>query len=199
MIYTINEEECGKNDLTISELLGILLVKLGSNIPELFATMERKQMIKRDETFGEFLVTQRWDDVATTILLDSDPEKLPETEIDDIAIKLMEIFPKGKKDGTAVYWRGNKRETMLRLKKFFKLYGNSYSKEEILEAARQYVEGFNGVYRNMRVLKYFIWKDDRRTMEDGTIKVIEVSDLANCLENMGQEESLKDDWTSSLK
>ena len=111
---------------------------------------------------------------------------------------MKELFPKGKKEGTQVYWRGNKRE-LTRLKKFFKLYGSNYSKEQILKATKDYVESFNGLYNNMRVLKYFIWKDMRKTMEDGTVQVVEVSELADHLENVGQEEVIKQDWTSTLK
>ena len=132
------------------------------------------------------------------VLLDSDDESQPEEAVEGLAEKLMKIFPQGKKEGTSQYWRGNKREITLRLKKFFKLYGNHYEYEDILTAAQKYIESFNGRYTYMRVLKYFIWKDEKRVSEDGVLKVIEVSELANYLENAGQEDDLKEDWTSNI-
>lgn len=198
MTITINKEECIKKGFTVEEVLLMLLLKLGTDINKLFQDLLAEEKIVRTED-GDILLTQRWYDQLSLVLLDSDKDKTPEKLIDELVDEMKEIFPKGKKEGTKVYWRGNKRELSLRLKKFFKLYGNDYTKEQILEATREYVESFNGVYDNMRVLKYFIWKDDRRIMEDGTIKVIEVSELADCLENIGQEDSLKRDWTSTLK
>ena len=83
------------------------------------------------------------------------------------------------------------------MKKFFKLYG-SYTDEQILEAARKYVASFNGNYSYMRVLKYFIWKDEVKIDGEGNRYVDEVSDLANWIENSGQANSLTSDWTSNL-
>jgi len=197
MIYTIDEEQCKKQGLKLEEVLAILLVKTGVAIPDLFKELVKKEVFVLFN--NEWLVTQRWADVVANILLDSDKDHLPEDVVEDLAVKLMDVFPKGKKDNTSQYWRGNKRDITLRLKKFFKLYGNTYSSEDILEAAKKYVAGFNGVYSYMRVLKYFIWKDERKQHEDGTVKVIETSELSNYLENAGQEEELSEDWTSTLR
>lgn len=199
MIYRIDEDVVEKSPLNIAELLIILLVKTESDIDSLIQEMVQKQILVRKGENNSLLITQRWNDIATNILLDSDPDKPPEDKVQEIATKLMAVFPTGKKDGTNQYWRGNMRETTTRLKKFFKLYGNTFTADEIVDAAKRYVEGFNGQYRFMRVLKYFIWKDEKRPMEDGTVKIIEVSELANYLENAEQEENLKDDWTSTLK
>ena len=50
----------------------------------------------------------------------------------------------------------------------------------------------------MRVLKYFIWKDEKKLHEDGETKIIEVSELANYIENADQTDDLKEEWTSIL-
>lgn len=196
MKYTINTDLCIKNGLDLDELLGIMLVKLGVEPQHLIDKLLFRQVLVRSE--GKLFVTQRWDDVATTILLDSDPSSPPIDLTDKLAEELMEIFPVGKKNGTNMYWRGNKREISLRLKKFFKLYGNTYTTEAIKKATTKYVEGFNGNYQFMRLLKYFIWKDERKLMEDGEVKVIETSELCNYLENSNQENTLSNDWTSNL-
>ena len=199
MKITIDEDICKKYKITVSEVLMILLIKFETNILELGEQMMATEMIvPHDIIDGRYLVTQRWNDVVENIILDSDKYKQPIDRLDQLVTQLQKIFPEGKKEGTSQYWRGNKREISLRLKKFFKLYDNTYTDEQILTATKNYVEGFNGRYNYMRVLKYFIWKDEKKMTEDEKIQIIEVSDLANYIENADNTNDLKDEWTSTL-
>lgn len=197
MNISINENICTKNGLDLCELLAILLIKSTDNLSELFQSLEDKKIIIKD-IFGGYNITQRWDDVASSIILDSDKEAQSPERIENLALKLMEQFPKEKKVGTCHYFRGNKKDNILRLKKFFKLYGK-YTDQQIIDAAKRYVSSFNGNYSYMRILKYFIWKDEVKTDSEGRRYVDEVSDLANWIENAGQEDSLSSDWTSTLR
>lgn len=196
MTISISEDVCKKNGLNPDEILAILLVKTGTDISQLFNSLLERHILVKD-VFGGYLVTQRWDDVASTILLDSDKDKQSPERLEKLASKLMEIFPKEKKAGTCHYFRGNKKDNILRLKKFFKLYGH-YSDEQILDAARRYVSSFNGNYAYMRILKYFIWKDAVKQDSEGNGYVDETSDLANWIENAGQVDSTNSDWTTNL-
>ena len=199
MKITIDEDICKKYKMTVSEVLMILLIKFETNILELGEQMMATEMIvPHDIIDGNYLVTQRWNDVVENIILDSDKYKQPIDRLDQLVTQLQKIFPEGKKEGTSQYWRGNKREISLRLKKFFKLYDNTYTDDQILTAAKNYVESFNGRYNYMRVLKYFIWKDEKKMTEDEKIQIIEVSDLANYIENADNTNDLKDEWTSTL-
>ena len=81
-----------------------------------------------------------------------------------------------------------------RLKLFFKKYGNEFTDEQIVQAAEKYVQGFNGNYQYMRLLKYFIFKE--KVGANGEVEGD--SELISYIENAGQEEDLKNDWTSSL-
>ena len=197
MTISINDSICSKYGLKEEELLVLLLIKLGAYIPAILEDLEKSKKIVRD-VFGNYLITQKWDDVASSILLDSDKNHQSPERLENLVVKLMEQFPKEKKAGTCRYFRGNKKDNILRLKKFFKLYGK-YTDQQIIDAAKRYVSSFNGNYSYMRVLKYFIWKDDVKTDADGNRYVDEVSDLANWIENAGQEECLSNDWTSILK
>lgn len=197
MTISINESICTKNKLSLAELLSILLIKTGADIPRLLRNLEEKEVIVKD-VFGGYMITQKWDDIASTILLDSDKDRQSPERLEKLAVQLAKIFPKEKKEGTCHYFRGNKNDTILRLKKFFKRYGSKFTDEQILEAARNYVASFNGNYRYMRVLKYFIWKDDKREDADGNLYVDEISDLATLIENAGAIDSIKEDWTTSL-
>lgn len=199
MKITIDEGVCEKNGIEVGELLMVLIIKLGNNVSELCTQMLNKEIIVTDNNIsGNYLVTQRWNDVAETVLLDSDKDRQSVDRLENLVIQLQAIFPEGKKEGTSQYWRGNKREILLRLKKFFKLYDNTYTDEQILNATKNYVTNFNGNYNYMRVLKYFIWKDEKKLHEDGKMGVVEVSDLANYIENADSTNDLKDEWTSTL-
>ena len=197
MTISINENICKENGLDISELLAILLIKSCNDLPTLLKSLEDRKIIVKD-MFRGYMITQRWDDVASSILLDSDKDRQSPERIENLAAKLMEIFPKQKKLGTCHYFRGNKKDIVLKLKKFFKIYGK-FSDEQILNAARSYVQSFNGNYSYMRILKYFIWKDEVKINSDGEKYVDEVSDLASWIENEGQEDNLNTEWTSTLR
>lgn len=200
MKITIDEEVCRRLGTTLPEVLAITLIKTGVNIEELFQELKDKQVIvERNTLLGKsILVTQRWDDICSNVILTSDTAVPTEDRIKILASALMELFPQGKKEGTSTYWRGNLKDTMLKLKKFFKLYGNKYSDEQIINATRKYVQSFNGNYSYMRVLKYFIWKDVKKTDSEGNGYVEEISDLATFIENAGHEDSLREDWTSTM-
>jgi hypothetical protein len=197
MTISINDEVCEKYSLSTTELFALLLIKSCDNLSSLFESLESKKIIVKD-MFGGYMVTQRWDDVASSILLDSDKNRQSPERVEQLAAKLMEIFPKEKKAGTCHYFRGNKKDNILRLKKFFKLYGK-YTDEQILDAARKYVTSFNGNYSYMRILKYFIWKEDVKMDAEEKRYVDEVSDLANCIENDRCENNSNSDWTVILK
>ena len=78
MKITIDEDVCKKYGMTMSELLMILLVKLGVNILELGEQMADVQMIvPHDTENGKYFVTQRWNDITENIILDSDKYTQP--------------------------------------------------------------------------------------------------------------------------
>ena len=90
-------------------------------------------------------------------------------------------------------WRDSVPLITKRLKAFIKKYGDNYTDKEIIEATKKYVESFNGDYRYMQLLKYFILK--RVNTQDGEIE--DTSQLLSYLSNTGED--LTDDWNTSLK
>ena len=129
------------------------------------------------------------------MIIDSDKQQEPKDRLNLLAIRLKEIFPKGKKDGTNYYWADGVALIVRRLQLFFKKYGNTYTDEQIIQATEKYVQGFNGNYQYMRLLKYFILKE-----KVGAAGEVEGdSELISYIENAGQEENLRNDWTSTLK
>lgn len=200
MKITIDEDACKKVKLSLPEVLMITLVKTGVNIETLLKQMKEKQILVEEHTLlgTNLLVTQRWSDLSDKALLSADKSVPDNKRLENLAKSLMEVFPAGKKEGTSQYWKGNLRDNTLRLAKFFKLYGNKYTDEQMIEAAKNYVSSHNGKYQYMRVLKYFIWKDARKVNSEGEGYIEEVSDLAAFIENAKDEKNLKDDWMSTM-
>ena len=200
MKITIDENACKKVKLSLPEVLMITLVRTGVNIETLLKQMKEKQILIEEHTIlgTNLLVTQRWSDLSDRALLSADKSVPDNKRLENLAKSLMEIFPAGKKEGTSQYWKGNLRDNTLRLAKFFKLYGDKYTDEQMIEAAKNYVSSHNGKYQYMRVLKYFIWKDTRKVNSEGEGYIEEVSDLAAFIENAKDEKNLKDDWMSTM-
>lgn len=197
MTISINDKVCKENGITVAQLLALLLVKTGENIPKLLEELKSKEMIVEEQSLLEktYTITQRWDNVCCNVILSSDKDVPIDTHIEELAKALMELYPKGKKPGTNTYWRGNLKDTKLRLKKFYKLYGNKYTDTQILEATKKYIEDHIDL-SYMRVLKYFIWKDVRKVDSEGVGYIEETSDLASYIENEGQTE---DNWLNEVK
>lgn len=196
MKYSINEECCKKHGLSIEEILGILLLKeTDGDINKAINNLIAKEMAVFDDSTSLITPTPHWLDEAEEALLESDKDIPKADRVENLVSEMRELFPKGMKHGSAA-WRGNVRELSLRMKKFFKLYGE-YSNDDILDATKRYVESFNGSYTFMRILKYFILKSEKRTSEDGEGYVEEVSELANFLENK-ESESSKEDWRTEI-
>ena len=186
----INDALLEKYSLTLEEALFLILCDLPVTQDMIESLQERGFLIEESlSSEGESLVADMLNDAKRFPSSDARIERLAE--------RLMEVFPKGKKEGTPYYWKGNKKEIKDKLKKFFVYFGNSYTDDQIVQAARMYVASFNGDYRFMRLLKYFIWKNDIKRDAEST-SVEQVSELASYIENSGQESSLGNNWTDQL-
>ena len=65
------------------------------------------------------------------------------------------------------------------------------TKTSLIEATKKYIQSFNGNYTYLKLLKYFIWKDEIRDRE-----VIQTSILADYLEN--KNTTVNNNWSSTL-
>lgn len=197
MKIIISSEGCRKNGVDIIDVLLLLRHSMPPNeeqsqkklIERGFITAERDQ---NHQPVG-WRVTKKGQDLLESVFVESDKEDKSMEELLEIADELKSVFPQGKKEGTSNYWAESKLLIAKRLKAFFKKYGSEYTKEQILEAARKYVEGFNGRYQYMRTLKYFIFRDRNNLGESEAS-----SDLLTYIENAGQEQNLKEDWMSTM-
>jgi len=113
----------------------------------------------------------------------------PLVNIENLAQRMREIFPSGKKLGTEYYYRGNPAEIKQKLRRFFQLYGDKekITEEEVITATERYVKDME--YDSyMRILKYFILKQNDEKDQ--------CSDLYTWI--MGIREGIEDIKTDSI-
>lgn len=195
----LSKEGYQKNNISIGEVL--LLLSIHNNVD---LDLAQKELIKKgyitanmNDLFQQigWRLTNKGAEIIDSVIIDSDKNQQPEDKLVQLATRLKEIFPKGKKDGTNYYWADGVALIVRRLKLFFKKYGDAYSDEQIIQATLKYVEGFNGNYTYMRLLKYFIFKE-----KIGAAGEVEGdSELISYIENVDQTDNFKNDWTSTLK
>lgn len=201
MKIAIDEKICGKHGLSLEETLMALAIRMSTkNQPqEVIDNMVNREIVVFKS--GKTLVTQHWSDVLDEIICDSSGGIDDEERLLNLAQKMRECFPQGKMPGTPYYYRCNNAEVIKKLKKFFLQYGN-YSDDEIVNACKRFVASFNGNYRYMPLIKYFISKMKPEVDELGNAHNVEFSPLADYLENKEEEGAVantSDDWMLNVK
>lgn len=198
MTISLNEKGCEKNSISVGEVFLLLAIHHSPNVQDTLKKLIEKGYITAyggNLPKGEWAVTNSGKETINSAIVDSETPDTLEDRLTKIAIKLKEIFPKGKKDGTSYYWTDGVALITRRLKLFVKKYGDIYTEEQIINAATKYVESFNGNYQYMRLLKYFIFKE--KVGVGGDIEGD--SELITYIENAGQEENIKNEWEITLR
>lgn len=198
MTVCLSKEGCQKNNVSIGEALLLLSIHNNADLDVAQKELIRKGYITadRNDLFQQvgWRLTNKGTEVIDSVIVDSDKKSKPDERLTQLATRLKEVFPKGKKDGTNYYWADGVALIVRRLNLFFRKYGDTYTDEQIVKAAEKYVQGFNGNYTYMRLLKYFIFKE-----KVGAAGEVEGdSELISYIENAGQEENLRNDWTSTI-
>lgn len=196
MKLAIDEKILAENNLTLNEYLFLLFNARGGDIHECITTLIAKGWAGAD-LFDDtkIVLSDNTKENVFNVLVDSD--KLVEDKRDDfeaIANKLREIFPKGNKAGTNYNWRGSTAEIARKLKNLVVKYGCRFTEEEAIEATKAYVASFNGDYKYMKLLKYFLLKTPRNNNGDVEIE----SDFMTYLENKGAAEEHNGNWAVDL-
>ena len=209
MKVTIDEKVCTKQKMTPQEVmisLAVRSLKKNETLDKVLENMLKREILVKEG--DRYLITQHWNDVVDEVLADSSGscKKTPD-ELMNLAVRIQECFPKMAQPDkfgrpTKYFFRCNKREIMLSLKRFYEAYGEvieDITDDDIIDATKRYVaEGAKEGYRMMRLSKYFIFKNEQKKDEDGTGYVEQVSDLMTYLESKGSEgeveDNTSDDW-----
>jgi len=193
----ISKNGLDKNNITINEMIALLMINYQCNIELIAESLKNKgYIVNNNELFAKvpYKITNSGAEIIESVTADSMVTKDNDVSLISLADELKKIYPKGKKDGTNYYWADGVQLIVKRLKLFFKKYGDKYSYQQIIDATKKYIESFNGDYRYMKLLKYFIFKD-----KVGAINVEEESELVNYIENSNEDSLIKNNWDSVLK
>ena len=194
----LNGDAIKLNGLTVGEVLMLIATQNKVDLEEAKQKLILNGMITADrndlfQAIG-WKVTKKGADTLNNVIIDSDKPTVTIDKLDNLAAELKKVFPTGKKEGTNLYWADGISLIVRRLKIFFKKYGTTYTDEQIIQAAKDYVASFNGDYRFMKLLKYFIFKEKM-----GANREIEPeSELMTYIENAGQED-LNSGWLTEIR
>lgn len=193
----LTDVACKKHGLLLSE--GIALLAISTTTEDTYKSLvDRGLITKANGTMQslnrKYSATEKGITLADELIADSEESiATKEDGIKELADKLRSIYPEGKMAGTSYYYRCNRADIVRKLKSFFRRYGE-YTPEQIIEATQRYVDSFNGNYTYLRLLKYFIWKDENK---DG--EVLSISQLADWIENKNEANAANSDWVTQLK
>lgn len=178
--------------LSIKESLVLLHIIYGSDIGNTLQSLYDKGLITSTDYEHGINFTEKGNEVVSAITKETVESK--DSRFVKLAEKMKELYPTGRKEGTSYMWRGNTNEIVKKLKTLKDKYSFEFTDEQALIATKEYVESFNGDYRFMQLLKYFVLK----AVRDGDGNVEIKSELMTRIENAGQEEAARQDWMTTL-
>lgn len=198
MKLVIDSEVCESKGLTLEEFIVLYLNSKNVDINKTINSIIEKKVAGKDLFNPNAVVlSSNSRKLLEEIILDSDKTVAKNNKrLENLAEKLRELYPEGKKQGTQYYWRDSNSVIVKKLKALIKKYGDCFTDEQAINATKKYVESFNGNYQFMQLLKYFISKN---VVKGGEIE--ETSQLLSYIENAGQEDKqqMTIDWETELR
>lgn len=198
MKLVIDSEVCESKGLTLEEFIVLYLNSKNVDINKTINSIIEKKVAGKDLFSPNAVVlSSNSRKLLEEIILDSDKTVAKNNKrLENLAEKLRELYPEGKKQGTQYYWRDSNSVIVKKLKALVKKYGDCFTDEQAINATRKYVESFNGNYQFMQLLKYFISKN---VVKGGEVE--ETSQLLSYIENAGQEDKqqMTIDWETELR
>ena len=197
MKIEVNDIICKKYNISIEEVLVLIGLKFSSQ--EIFQKLNKERYLLDlgSSIFNEevkYRLSRKANEIISYILAESTEAVAKRTtNIEELADKLRDIYPNGKIVNSNYYYRCNRQDIINKLKTFFKMYGTKYTDEQIINATQKYINSFNGNYTYLKLLKYFIWKDER--LKGESVQSL----LADFIENESSEDTTSSDWTVELK
>jgi len=191
MNITVNEKILKKYNLTLEEFLVLYLCSKEIDIEDTIRHLIDMGIVNRDLYNNvSAVVSNNTKELIASIIIDSDKTIIDkDEEFDNLASKMRELYPKGKKPGTTYYWQDSIPIISKKLKTLAAKFKVNLVEEDVLEATQRYINSFNGDYKYMQLLRYFILKTNKDSGETR-------SELLSYLENTDEDDGR--DWTTSL-
>ena len=178
--FSMTTETLRRNNLSPAEIITLLMIANDVDYVATLNVLHTKSYVNYHN--GKYTLMEKGQQAIDTINFESAiPIKERCNQI-SLAKQLKNLFPKGKKQGTNQYWAEGEAVIAKRLHKFYDKYGK-FDDESIINATKKYIEGFNGDYRFMRTLKYFIYAEKINAAGEQE----STSDLLTYIENAEEE------------
>jgi hypothetical protein len=184
--FDIPEEILAQYNITYDELLFLMLSLRGVLIEDITESLLEKHIGRPSKRDPKHLAVRHKEEILVDNILSNYKDYLrmerKKVEINpdyiELAAKMQELYPKGKRPGCSTQWRGNKIIIAKKLTTLVRDYYASFTEEQAIDAVKRYVDSFNGDYSYMECLEYFILR------EKPTFK----TNFLSYLENKGEEE-----------
>lgn len=192
MELNINEDVLKDSQLELSDFLVLLTIKDNYDIVRIMKKLNQDSLILFNQAKNAFFISDKGLKLINKVTTTEQKENQNCNDLRALATTLKSLFPKGIKPGTNTPWTEAVPLIMKRLEKFFEKFGEQ-PYDKVIEATKKYIDSFNGDYRMMRVLSYFIMKNITNSDGEKEIK----TDLLTAIENLDDYEQFNNnDWTS---
>ena len=168
------------NGVKLTELYSLLLVESTPYVDQTLHDLEHNGFLETDYRGYKFL-TKWGQDKIQAMLERVSPNARNVKPLEEVAKILINFYPKGMMPGTQIPWRSTPSEIAERLRKFFTYYPD-YTIEQVVQTTKKYVDSFNGNYKYMKLLKYFIFKNEDVVDNEGHVRREMVSRLAEWID-----------------
>lgn len=194
MSITIDKKCCEKNGISLGGVIALLAIANDIDINKSMQILVATGLVTSAGS-DKIRLTKKGVEKLNNVVIDSiDYSESSGSRLENLAKKLQEIYPSGRKEGTNYLWRGTIAEIVRKLKTLETKYKFKFSDEQAIKATETYVKSFNSNYRYMQLLKYFILKAGRD--EDGNTEI--KSEFMALIENEDNLDRIKDDWMSTM-
>lgn len=190
MNITINTKILQKHNLSLGEFLLMLLGYFDIDIENSLNSVIEKSLAEKNVLKNmDIILSNNNKDLVAQILLESN-EKVINSGIDfkELAIQLMECYPKGNKPGTTYPWRGTVDIITHKLMTLIAVYDFAFTPEEAIQATKEYVSSFKQPNASMMLLRSFILTV-KKSSEDSDINSLFMTYIENNRE-MTEDQSL---------
>ena len=197
MKYIIDTEILEREDIGLDEALYLLSVykKKPINFNTIQKVKVENKILKFENPKDPVKITPKGQTLIESILAKSkihvSSNNLERYIV--LADKMREAYPKGLKPGTNYQWRDSTAIIADRLMKLVAKHNIEFTDEEAIDATKRYITSFNGNYKYMQILKYFISKQkpvDGAPAEQNSQFLSFLQNKEGIIENQ--------DWTANL-
>ena len=197
MKYIIDTEILEREDIELDEALYLLSVykKKPINFNTVQKAKVENKILKFENPRDPVKITPKGQSFIESVLAKSKIHVSSDNleRYRDLADKMREVYPKGLKPGTNYQWRDSTAIIADRLMKLVAKYNIEFTDEEAVAATKRYIASFNGNYKYMQILKYFISK--QKPVEGAPAE--QNSQFLSFLQN--EESTIENqDWTANL-